>query len=266
MKTLLDILPQMKTGTGFFTKFVAPVWAEDYTNTARLDIFFAMTYGQKHPTPLLDMFVDEDTGHIDNDDLAALAAMIYDIRGNEWEKLYDVLKAEYNPLENTDVYETTADTTSNSGTAGNTRTYNETEGNTRTLNTQTANSGSSTVQSTASGSGSTAVNVFGFDSSTAVGDNTGSDSSSTNSTTGTQTANTINDTGTVTDAGTHGGTVADSGTHSDSGTFSRSYHKHGNIGVMTPNELLGGTVEMWKWTFIIQIMNDICDLIALKVY
>ena len=266
MKTLLDILPQMKTGTGFFTKFVAPVWAEDYTNTARLDIFFAMTYGQKHPTPLLDMFVDEDTGHIDNDDLAALAAMIYGIRGNEWEKLYDVLKAEYNPLENTDVYEETRENRAITGAQGNTRTYNETEGNTRTLNTTTTNGGSSTVQSTASGSGSTAANVFGFDSSTAVGDSTGSDSSSTNSTTGTQTANTLTDTGTVTDAGSHGGTVTDSGNNSSSDSFQRIYTKHGNIGVMTPNELLGGTVEMWKWTFIIQIMNDICDLIALKVY
>lgn len=246
MKTLLDILPQMKTGTGFFTKFVNPVWAEDYTNTARLDIFFAMTYGQKHPAPLLNMFVDEDTGHIDNDDLGAIAAMIYDIRGNEWAKLYEVLKAEYNPLENTDVTESISDT----------KAVNTTDGNTRTLNTANNSSGSSSVNSSANGSGSTAGNVYGFDSSTAVGDSTGTDSSNTQSATTTSNQNAITDTGTITDAGT--GSVSE--------LYTRSYTKHGNIGVMTPNELLGGTVEMWKWTFIIQIMNDICDLIALNVY
>lgn len=265
-KTILDIIPQMKTGTGFFSKFVSPVWATDYTNTARLDMFFAMTYGQKHPGAILNMFVDEDTGTISNDDLAVIASIIYDMRGNEWAKLYDVLTAEYNPIDNTDVYEETRENRAISGAQGNTRTYNETNGNTKTLNTSTSNSGSSTVQSTASGSGSTASNVFGFDSSTAVGDTTGSDSSSTNSTTGTQTLTTIGDTGTITDAGTHGGTVTDSGNNSSSDSFQRIYTKHGNIGVATPADLLGGTVEMWQWTFIIQVMNDICKLVALEVY
>lgn len=243
---LLDVIPQMKTGTGFFSKFVEPVWAEDFTNTASLDMFFAMTFGEKLIAPIINLFVDSDTGKVDNDDLGSLASMIYQLRGNEWSRLYDVYKAEYNPLDNTDVYEETRENRAISGA----------NGNTRTLNTTTANSGSSTVQSTSSGSGSTASNVFGFDSSTAVGDSTGSDSSSTNATTGTQMANSVHDTGTVTD----------SGTNSSSDSFQRIYTKHGNIGVMTPADLLGGTVQMWQWTFIIQVMNDIVNLTCLSVY
>lgn len=246
MKTILDIIPQMKTGTGFFSSFVAPCWAEDYATPAQLDIFYAMTYGQKHPAPILDMFVDEDTGEIDNDDVAVIASMLYQLRGHEWEKLYTALKAEYNPVENTDVYENYTDQRTGSGT----------NGNTRTLNTQTANNGTGSVESTASGSGNTAGNKYGFDSAQPVGDTTGSDSSTTQSTTGTTTSNTINDTGTITDAGTA----------SNSENITHTLRRHGNIGVMTAAQLVGGEIELWKWTFIIQVMEDISHLTALAVY
>lgn len=246
MKKLIDIIPQMKTGTGFFSSFTNPCWGDSFATPAQLDIFFAMTYGQKWSAPFCDWFIDNETGKIDNEDLATLAAAVYQIRGNEWSKLYAALMAEYNPVENTDVTETFTDQKTGSGTTG----------NTRTLNTQTANSGTGSVTSSGSGSGNTASNVFGFDSSTAVGDTTGSDSSSTQSTTSTTTSNTVNDTG----------TIGDSGTHSDTETITHNLRKHGNIGVMTAAQLVGGEIELWKWTFIINIMNDICDLIALDTY
>lgn len=246
MRTILDIIPQMKTGTGFFSSFVAPCWKDDYTNPAQLDMFYAMTYGQKHPAPILDMFVDEDTGEIDNDDVAVIASMLYQLRGHEWEKLYDALKAEYNPVENTDVYENYTDQRTGSGT----------NGNTRTLNTTTTNNGTGSVDSTASGSGNTANNRFGFDSSQAVGDTTGSDSSTTTSGTDTETHNTIADTGTITDAGTASNTES----------ITHTLRRHGNIGVMTAAQLVGGEIELWKWTFIIQVMEDISELTALAVY
>ena len=244
--TIIDLIPQLKTGAGFFSAFVDPVWAEDYETPASLDIFFAMTYGQKVAAPILHLFVDDDTGHIEAEDVNAIASMLYQMRGLEWAKLYAALKAEYNPVENTDVYENFTDSKTGSGT----------NGNTRTLNTQTSNSGTGSVTSSGSGSGSTASNVFGFDSSTAVGDTTGSDSSSTQSSTTTTTGNTINDTGTITD----------SGTNSNSESITHNLRRHGNIGVMTAAQLIGGEIELWKWTFIIQIMQDICDLITLKVY
>lgn len=246
MKTIIDVIPQLKTGTGFFSKFVAPVWATDYPNPAQLDIFYGMTYGDKWTTPLLDHFIDEDTGTISDEDLGVLASMMYSIRGLEWSRMYAALKAEYNPVENTTVDEEVRENRAIAGA----------NGNTRTLNTSTSNTGNATVQSTATGSGSTATNRFGFDSSTAVGDTTGSDSSNTSSTTGTQSANTIADTGTITDAGTN----------SSSDSFQRIYKKHGNIGIMTAAQLIGGDIELWQWTFIIQVMEDINKYVSLSVY
>lgn len=246
MKKLIDIIPQMKTGTGFFSSFSAPLWADSYSNTTQLDIFFAMTYGEKWAAPYCEWFCDSETGKIDNEDLSALASSIYQLRVNEWSRLYAALMAEYNPVENTDVTETFTDQKTGSGTTG----------NTRTLNTQTANSGTGSVTSSGSSSGNTASNVFGFDSSSAVGDTTGSDSSSTQSTTNTTTSNTVNDTG----------TIGDSGTHSDTETITHNLRKHGNIGVMTAAQLVGGEIELWKWTFILNVMQDIVDLITLSVY
>ena len=246
LKTLNEAIPQMKTGTGFFSKFSEPVWAEDFETPAQLDVFFAMTYGEKYGAPIINAFIDDTTGKIDNESLTSFASMIYTMRGKEWERLYAVYTAEYNPIENTDVTETFTDQKTGSGTTG----------NTKTLNTQTANSGNATVQSTSNASGSTANNVFGFDSVSAVGDTTGSDSSNASSTTGSQSASTTNDTGTITDAGTH----------SDTESITHNLRRHGNIGVMTMAQLAGGEIELWKWTFIIQIMNDICELITLNVY
>ena len=246
LKTLNEAIPQMKTGTGFFSKFDNPVWSEDFETPSQLDIFFAMTYGEKYGATIINAFTDDTTGEINNESLTSFASMIYNIRGKEWERLYAVYTAEYNPIENTDVTETFTDQKTGSGTTG----------NTKTLNTQTANSGQGSVTSSGSSSGSNASNVFGFDSVSAVGDTTGSDSSSTQASTTTTTGNTINDTGTITD----------SGTHSDTESITHNLRRHGNIGVMTMAQLAGGEIELWKWTFIIQIMQDICDLITLKVY
>ena len=85
---------------------------------------------------------------------------------------------------------------------------------------------------------------------------TGSDSTTTQASSTTSSSNTATDTGTITDAGTH----------SDTESITHNLRRHGNIGVMTMAQLAGGEIELWKWTFIIQIMNDIVELITLKVY
>lgn len=242
---VIEVIPQLKDGVGFFSKFNNPCWAEEFTNTSYLDMFFGMNYGEKLVSPLLNFYCD-DNGKVSNENLTALALMIYDIRGHEWEKLFDSLMAEYNPIENTEVHEQISDT----------RAKNTTDGNTRTLNTQNTNSGTSNTNSSATGSGNDSNNVFGFDSVTAVGDSSGSNSSQSSSTTQNATNNTINDTGTITDAGSG----------SESELYTRSYTKHGNIGTQTAADLLGGNIELWKWTFILNIMDDISRIISLGVY
>ncbi len=243
--TVLDIIPQMKTGTGFFSSFTSPMWHEDYT-ASKLDIFYAMTYGQKHPAPFLTMFIDEETGKIDNEDLAVIANTIYEIRGQEWAHWYADLKAEYNPIENTDVTEIVSEEKDGSIDTG----------NQRTINTSTVNDGTADVDTTTSGSGSGAGNVYGFDSVNAVGHDTNSNSSSATSGTDTETHNTILDTG----------TIGDVGSNDYQESIDRTTRKHGNIGIQTAADMIEHDLELWKQTFIIKVMEDISSLTSLSVY
>ena len=243
--TVLDIIPQMKTGTGFFSSFTSPMWNEDYT-ASKLDIFYAMTYGQKHPAPFLTMFIDEDTGKIDNEDLAVIANTIYEIRGQEWTHWYNDLKAEYNPIENTDVTEILSEEKEGENNSG----------NVRTLNTSTVNDGQASVSSETSGSGSGAGNVYGFDSVSAVGHDTNSNLSSGTSSTTTTTSNTVGDSG----------TISDDGGNDYQESIDRTTRKHGNIGIQTAADMIEHDLELWKQTFIIKVMDDISALTSLSVY
>lgn len=288
LRTINEVIPTMKTGSGLFSAFDNPMWSDLFTASS-LDIFFAGTYGQKYISPYTDLFVSED-GKISSEDLTSFASAIYEIRATEWSRLLNDLMSEYNPIENTDVTETVAEMRSGSGTNGNTRTLNTTTttGNTRTLNTRTdvANAGTATTEATSATnssentttSGSNDETVFGFDSVTAVGKggNTSANTSAVqraDNTTNESTASTTSssyttDTGTVGDSGSSAdtGTITDSGTNSSSETLSKTFNKHGNIGIQTAVDMLSADTAFWKWSFVKAICEDICEIIALDVY
>lgn len=247
MQKLKDAIPTLVT-SGIFANITEPLWADDFL-ASDLDLHFASRYGQKWVSPLIEMLEDSDK-EVKGTNLATLANSIYRIRMTEWSHLYADLKAEYDPIENTDYTETeTID-----------RDTDRTNGNTRTLNTTNTVDNDSTSSSTGSTTvtGSGAVNKYGFDSATAVGDTTSSDSTSTTaSTSGTGTLDvTTRDTGTVTDAGT--------GTEDES--VERTLRKHGNIGVMTNVQLLRDDTDFWKWSFIDVIFEDVAQMVTLSVY
>ena len=247
MKKLKDTIPTLVT-SGIFANITNPMWSDDF-NADDLDLQFASRYGQKWISPLIEMLEDAD-GEVKGANLVTLANSIYRIRAVEWGHLYDDLKAEYDPIENTDYTETESITRDTDTTNGNTRTLNTTQ--TVDADNSTSSSGTTTV------SGSGASNKYGFDSVAAVGDTTASDSSTTTaSTTATSSADSsTRDTGTVTDAGT--GSVDES--------VSRSLRKHGNIGVMTNVQLLRDDTDFWKWSFIDVIFEDVAKMITLAVY
>ena len=262
---IIDVLPQMKTGTGFFSSFNNPMWAETFPDTQSLDIYFAGTYGQKFISPYLDMFRGTD-GKISDSDLEDIAATIYQIHAKQWAHLYADLLAQYDPIENTDAYESTTETRNISGTSA----------NTRTLNTSTATMGSSEANTSGNTSGNTTSNdtstsntdnsVYAFDSANGVPESE-SDNTSTNANMGTNTqqsqaATTTSNSQTTADTGT----IGDTGNTATDETFSRTYHKHGNIGTMTASQLLTGDLELWQWSFIKQICDDILYHISLSVY
>ena len=236
MKKLSDYLPM--TGDGLFTAFNNPIWATAFQNSSELDTYFFLRYGDRIGNKLIDNYADEDTGIVDSTNLLHLAALVYSINSKKWEHLYKVYNADYNPIENTDFIETITDTNAN----------------TRVVDSDGTSSGTATTNSNATntGSNSGANDVYGFNSTNAVGESTstGSNSDQTYANSSTTTSGSTTDDSTITDNGTH----------------TSEHRKHGNIGVTENVTMLEHEVEFWKWSFIDQVCKDICDIIALSIY
>ena len=161
-----------------------------------------------------------------------------------------------------------------SGTQGNTRTNNLSEG----VVTDTQN------------------DIYGFNSEEAVGDNT-SASESTRTNTGTITdAGTNSTTSTTTNTGTQGksqqgsvettvegglthttdenhavtGSKRNTGTETDvigsERTRLRDFTHLGNIGNLSTQQLLKEEIELWRWNFINEVLNDVKDFLTLPLY
>ena len=267
MQKLKDAIPPIVT-SGIFANITEPLWADDFL-ASDLDLHFASRYGSKWVSPLIEMLEDTDK-EVKGTNLTTLANSIYRIRVTEWSHLYADLKAEYDPIENTDYVESETIVTDNDTTQGNTRTLNTANSNTRTLNTTNVVDNDSTSSSTGATTvqGTGAVNKFGFDSVSAVGDTTTSDTTGTQaSTTGSGTLDvTTTDRGTISDAGTDTGTITDSGSGTKDETITRNLSKHGNIGVMTNVQLLRDDTDFWKWSFIDVIFEDVAQMVTLSVY
>lgn len=263
MKKLIDVIPTLITN-GIFSHIDNPIWSEQFTDSF-LDLHFGSLYSQKWVSPLVSIMVGDDDV-ISDENLSRLANSIYEIRKNEWGKLFNDLMAEYNPIENTDAMETTTETKTGSGTDGNTRTLNTTNTNTGSGSANTSGTSSGSSSGTSSGTSSGADNVYGFDSAAAVGDRTNSGTNSGNSSDETESETSTETTTTSSNTEQNTGTIGDSGTHSYSETFTRNYRKHGNIGVMTNVQLLRDDTDFWGWSFVKQIFNEVADFLTLDVY
>lgn len=265
LRKINEVIPGMKTGSGLFTAISDPVWAELFT-ASDLDIYFAGTYGSKYISPYTDLFVNDD-GTIDNADLVSLANAVYSIHQKEFERLFADLVAEYDPIENTQVTESVTETRSGSGTSGNTRTLNTTTTGTNDSTTTTTGTSESETTSENSGEGSRDTSVYGFGSVDAVGKDSAAMNNSQNATDNSSVDTSASTTVDIDTTERDTGTITDSGTTSDTSTFSRSYSKHGNIGIMSNIQLIQTDSEYWRtWSFVKAICETICNDIALDTY
>jgi len=157
---------------------------------------------------------------------------------SQWEHLYKSYSSEYNPLHNTDATEIEK---INKVGNENTTTANSSEG---------TSSGTSSNDTT--GSGSVDNKRSGFNSSANVRDTSGSNSSTANS----------DGSNSQTDETSSSGSEIVNNTEN----VEREHRKFGNIGVMTSAQLIGGEIDLWKWNYIKQVMQDISETIALSTY
>lgn len=228
-------MPSSYTGAGIFSAIINPIWVYDF-DPMQLDIFFISNYGEKWSAPYL-MHISE--GNIlTSDKISQIANTIYSMYKSQWEHLYKSYSADYNPLHNTDATEIEKIN----------KVGNE---NTQSANTSEAvSSGNSSSNTT--GGGNVTNKRSGFNSSADVRDTSGENSS---------TANSVGSNSQLDESSSEGTEIVN-----NTEDVEREYRKFGNIGTMTTAQLIGGEIDLWKWNFIKQVMQDISDTIALSIY
>lgn len=260
-KTLNEVCPNWSIGSGIFSALnlcAVPWQYEDIAGELDLE-YHGNISGDKLISPLVNKIM---SGYIlSESELSNLANVIYTLNHVKWEKEYNTMFLEYNPIENYSMLETmTNDNTvieyGKSRTRTDDLTHKKTGSDTNTPNL--------TDRETPNVTTTDGATVSGFNSSTGV-----SDRGNTNTRTGTNTTthtgsesityNTIDkDTGTVTDR--------DNGTD----THTRNYQltRSGNIGTLTSQQMLESERNLYMlWQFFYDVVfPDVDRVLTLSVY
>ena len=241
-KRLSGVNPTGKIGNGIFTALqeMSVPW-QSLNMETELDLeYYNNISGQKIISPLTYSMMIGET--LTLNDLDVLATVIFKIYSVRWNKLWDTLSFEYDPIQNYSMTEIMTDDETvieygkvKDGT--NTRTPNLTETETPNVTRETE------------------MNRFGFNSSEPVPSDT-----ETETQTGTDTTTT-----TGTDETEIDSTETDSGsdTHTRNYTLSRA----GNIGVTTSQEMIESERKLWMWDFFHDIVfPDIDRVLTINIY
>lgn len=245
MSRIIDSFPEWFT-RGIFTRLgtLFPEelpWANE--NGQTLDqMYFGNHSGDKETSPLLDKFIEKNVGNatpevLTEDQITTLANILYTRYGIQWDKLYKVLSAEYNPIENYSmVEEETPDIT-----------RTETPDITRD---KTTSAKSDVTVTTNSG---TANDVYGFNSYSPVPQ----EESNGNSTVTTQ-GDADNNVTTENETET--------GTRTERETGKRTLTRSGNVGVTTSQQMLESEIKLWEWSFYETVFKDVDTVLTVPKY
>lgn len=228
---LSDVLTDSQ---GIFTRIMAAhdvPWAEDDTISGDL-LDFEYMFNQSgdkiiSPAVLKNLNEDDELATATFNHLCDVAFMMY---GKRWARLWEILTAEFNPLENYDMSETKYFDHGHVETNSGTDTTNRT--------------GSDTITHT----GDTESEVSAFNSSSYQ-----DSSKNTQNTTDLDTRN-------MTDALVHGHVLTNSGRDTETTT------RTGNIGVTTSQQMAQSSLDLWKWNYFYDIFRDIDSIFTITTY
>ena len=276
MSRIIDSFPEWFT-RGIFTRLGTLFpnelpWAN--VNGQTLDqMYFGNHSGDKETSPLLDKFIEQNGGNttpevLTEDQVTTIANILYTRYGVQWGKLYKVLSAEYNPIENYSMTEEETPDITRTETPNITRT--ETPNITRVETPDIARGKTTTAKSdfTVTTNSDTSTDVYGFNSNSPVpqGDSNGNSTVTTrgdannNVTTENET-----ETGTrnITETGTR--TETETGTRTERETGKRSLIRSGNIGV-TSQQMIESEIKLWEWNFYETVFKDVDTVLTVPKY
>ena len=192
--------------------------------------------GKKMTSPLVDFFINTETGKIDSTSMTLLANIIYTKYGAKWRKQYDTMFFEYDPISNYDMIEIMKD--------------DETK-HVFGHKTDVAFSNESENANEYESSDETENTKAGFNSSDYQKDN------ATNTTSSGSQSNNTNASGTQSNT--------ESGTNTDTRNYKLT--RTGNIGVTTSQQMIEAERQLWMWNFFEAIVYpDIDRVLTIEMY
>lgn len=246
--------------------------------TSQLDYYYHLNNsGGKIVSPLIDSFLYED--EIPTENLSDIAAIIYSLFGQTWLRLWEIYNAEYNPINNYDMEESSSDVETLEHGKTTTRTDRLKAQTTNDLTDEdtydTTDTRTPDLTNTETPQDTHTINKskYGFNSTdpvpdevieeenggqltvTQTGDETYTkEGTMTKTRTGTQT---LDNTGTQTFA--DGGVDTKRNTH----TLLRS----GNIGVTTSQQMIQSEIDLWKWNYFKNVVfPNIDGVLTIQMY
>lgn len=263
-----DCLP-LVNGIWYFIDYQFPEVFD--IDSSQLDIMFMSNWSLRTAAPILRVIhQDEDTTMLTTLELLQLASVIKGMFKLKWDKMMAVAELEYDPIHNyhdhlvesIEYSEEIDRSKSGSGSNSNTRTDNLSE------QTTDARQITETRNLTNSGSDTNQNNIYGFNSSTAVGEsnNSGSNSNTESGTVTTAHSGTLTTANTGTQANSGSNSYSQTGDDDTSGERSREYTKTGNIGNISTQKLIKEELDLWRYNFLCEMMRDVANFVSLPIY
>lgn len=242
MSRLINCFPDWLT-SGIFTRLGTLFpdelpWATE--NGQTLDVmYFGNHSGEKETSPLLDKLIEQNAGSeaLTAEQITTLANVLYTRYGVTWDKLYKVLSAEYDPIENYSMTE------------------KETPNITRTEIPNITRDKTTSAQSdfTVITDSDTTTDTYGFNSDSPVpqGESYGNSSVTTK---GDADKNITTE------------NESETGTRMISETGLRTLTRSGNVGVTTSQQMLESEIKLWEWNFYETVFKDVDTVLTVPKY
>ena len=259
-------------------------WKNEYI-ADELEFSFMSNYGSRNVSPMVNISLD-NTGKLTSDKIALIASTIYNINKVNWQKQYDTMLFEYNPIENYSMTEKHTGTETGLQTPTNwketeTQTptdWKETETQTPTdwkeTETQTPTDWKETTKGLQADNEADANNsIYAFNSNSAVKiSESESKVSSKSETERTGTFATDRErTGTFETETERTGKFETetqrTGTYEDKTTYDTTLTRSGNIGVMSSQNMVTQERDLWLWNFFQNVVfKDVSKALTLSIY
>ncbi len=251
-----------------------------FATLPQLDVLFFTSYSGRTISPIVNYHVSDD--EITTAEMEKLSAEILAVYKQKWDKLKAVALLEYDPIHNfkdvmhEEIVGTDDKTVDNTGTQSNTGTQKN-DGTIENTGTQGLDSTKlNTGTQTNDGTLSRTLNdkIYGFNSSNAAGENDHITAETTHSareddlteTFSSERTDNLSEEQSFTRTDNLTRTDALKETTDDDYTKTRDYDRYGNIGNITYQSMLKQEIELWQWSFIRQVLEDVRDFCTLQIY